>query len=60
MARTYHKSRSGEEFPAKSKKKQKDKKFFGYPEDNWARLHGKDGKKGVGNTLLVDQYDQNI
>jgi hypothetical protein len=26
-------------------KKQKDKKFFGYPDDNWARLQGKDGKK---------------
>jgi hypothetical protein len=26
-------------------KKSKDKKFFGFPEDNWARLGGRWGKK---------------
>ena len=25
--------------------KQKTRKFFGYPEDNWARLGGRHGKK---------------
>jgi hypothetical protein len=44
MSRTLR-DHKGIEYPEKTRKKLKDKKFFGYGEDNWARLGGKDGKK---------------
>lgn len=35
----------GKQHREKSKKKPKDKKWFGWPEDSWARLGGRNGKK---------------
>jgi hypothetical protein len=44
MSKTKHKNeRTGEEFPAKSRKKQKDSKFFGYRDE--PRNGNKYGKK---------------
>ena len=44
MSRTVVKV-DGIEYPKKSKRKLKDKKFFGWSEDSWARLGGPHGKK---------------
>mgnify|MGYP007082103532 CR=1 FL=1 len=44
MSRT-KRNYKGEEYPEKTRRGSKDQKFFGWPEDNWARLGGKNGKK---------------
>jgi len=44
MARTTREFK-GKEYPDKSKKKPKDRKWFGWPEDSYARLGGRNGKK---------------
>jgi hypothetical protein len=45
MSRTTVSDFKGNTYPKKSRRKLKDKKFFGWPEDNWARLGGPHGKK---------------
>lgn len=42
MSRTLREFK-GKKYPEKSRKKPKKTKFFGYPEDKWARGYGKNG-----------------